>query len=342
MGHADGMYVALLVGAVVASLAWRWPAVKDWAERVAWRPYREAGLLVGLLLLAFCVVSLLTNNSPWPATVVVPVTVWLIFCAPPPVRKFAPVAMVVAGIVGVALTVSRAGSPALDGGPGQWAASVATRYASWRTALLLESVVFLALGCWLIWRARPAAAASLRPPRWGLLLPLAVAGVGLLVNQQEGHAAAGHRSGARRRRAAHSDPVPHGVGGPGGHRGHRARIVLPDRRRDAAARSCRRPDRHPGCYAASRHVWRRRPAARHAGRGGVRGDPGARGLAGAAHYRRARQGAARPGGRRRAGRPGGAADPDPGRRGGHRRRGTAPGGAGPARRARRPGWSRWA
>jgi signal transduction histidine kinase len=54
---------------------------------------------------------------------------------------------------------------------------------------LLESVVFLAFGCWLIWRARPAAAASLRPPRWGLLLPLAVAGVGLLVNQQEGHAA---------------------------------------------------------------------------------------------------------------------------------------------------------
>jgi signal transduction histidine kinase len=97
--------------------------------------------------------------------------------------------MVVAGIVGVALTVSRAGAPALGGGPGQWAASVATRYASWRAALLLESVVFLALGCWLMWRARPAAAGPLRQPRWGLLLPLAVAGVGLLVNQQEGHEA---------------------------------------------------------------------------------------------------------------------------------------------------------
>src|SRR5580693_4867301 len=123
MGHADGMYVALLLGAVAASLAWRWPSVKDWARRCSWRPYREAGLLVGLLLLAFCVVLLLTNNSPWPATVVVPATVWLIYCAPPPARKFAPVAMVVAGFVGVALTVSRVSSPAAYSGPGQgeWA-----------------------------------------------------------------------------------------------------------------------------------------------------------------------------------------------------------------------------
>jgi signal transduction histidine kinase len=189
MGHAEGMYIGLLVVAGVALLAWRWQAVKDWAERVAWRPYREAGLLVGLLLLAFCAVSLLTSNSPWPAAVVVPATVWLIFCAPPPARKFAPVAMVVAGVAGIALTVSRAAAPALDGGPGGWATNVAVRYESWRTVLLLESVVFLALGCWLIWRTRRAAAASLRPPRWGLLLPLAAAGVVLLVNQQERHAA---------------------------------------------------------------------------------------------------------------------------------------------------------
>jgi signal transduction histidine kinase len=188
MGHADGMYIGLLVVAGAALLALRWRAVKDWAERVAWRPYREAGLLVGLLLLAFCVVSLLTNNSPWPATVVVPATVWLIFCAPPPARKFAPVAMVVAGTAGIALTVSRVASPALDGGPGQWTTTMTARYESWRTVLLLESVVFLALGCWLIWRTRRAAAASLRPPRWGLLLPLAAAGVVLLVNQQERHA----------------------------------------------------------------------------------------------------------------------------------------------------------
>jgi signal transduction histidine kinase len=189
MGHADGMYVALLLGAVVASLAWRWPSVKNWASRASWRPYREAGLLVGLLLLAFCVVSLLTNNSPWPATVVVPATIWLIYCAPSPIRKYAPVAMVVIGIVGAALTVSRVASPALDGGPGQWANTQAVRYESWRATLLLESVVILALGCWLMWRARPAAAASLRPPRWGLLLPLAAAGVVLLVNQQERHEA---------------------------------------------------------------------------------------------------------------------------------------------------------
>ena len=32
MGHAEGMYIGLLVVAVAASLAWRWPAVKGWAE----------------------------------------------------------------------------------------------------------------------------------------------------------------------------------------------------------------------------------------------------------------------------------------------------------------------
>jgi signal transduction histidine kinase len=187
MGHAVGMYIGLLVIAGVALLAWRWQAVRDWAERASWRPYREAGLLVGLLLLAFCVVSLLTSNSPWPATVVVPVTVWLVFCAPPPARRLAPVAMVVAGVVGAALTVSRLSLPVPAGGPGEWVATVAARYDSWRAALLLESAVFLALGCWLMWRARPTAPAAVRPPRWGLLLPPAIAGIVLFVTQQENH-----------------------------------------------------------------------------------------------------------------------------------------------------------
>jgi signal transduction histidine kinase len=186
MGHADGMYIGLLVIAGVALLAWRWQAVRDWAERVSWRPYREAGLLVGLLILAFCVVSLLTNNSPWPATVVVPVTVWLIFCAPP-ARRLAPVAMVVAGVVGATLTVSHLSLPTPAGGSGEWAATVAAHYDSWRGALLLESAVFLVLGCWLMWRARPAAPAPVRPLRWGLLLPPAIAGIVLFVTQQENH-----------------------------------------------------------------------------------------------------------------------------------------------------------
>ncbi len=179
------MYIGLLVIAGAALLAWRWQSVRDWAERVSWRPYREVGLLVGLLILAFCVVSLLTSNSPRPATVVAPVTVWLVFCAPPPARRLAPAAMVVAGIAGIALTVSQVSSPYLPGGSRQWAVTVLARYQSWRAVLLLESAVFLAVGCWLAWRARPTAPSSPLPPRWGLLLPPAVAGVALLVTQQE-------------------------------------------------------------------------------------------------------------------------------------------------------------
>ena len=67
------------------------------------------------------------------------------------------------------------------------AATVAARYQSWRAVLLLESLVFLALGCWLTWRARPTAPSSRRPARWGLLLPAAVAIIVLLVTQQENH-----------------------------------------------------------------------------------------------------------------------------------------------------------
>ena len=98
-------------------LAWRWPAVKGWAQTgLLGRP--EAGLLVGLLLLAFCVVSLLTDNSPGRPSVVVPATVLLIACAPPPARKLAPVAMVVARAAGIVLTVSRAGRAGVGRGPG--------------------------------------------------------------------------------------------------------------------------------------------------------------------------------------------------------------------------------
>jgi signal transduction histidine kinase len=197
MGHADGMYRALLLAGVAVfcclGLAWREPVSEGWVPRIQRRlPGREAGLLIGLLILALCVVSLLTNRNPWPATVVVPVTVWLIFCTPPSVRKLAPVAMAVVGIVGVALTTSGTGSPALDAGGGLMTAHgpLTTRMQSWHAAVLLVSVAFLAAGVWLMWRARPAAAASPRQPRWGLLLlPVAVAALALLIEQQASHPA---------------------------------------------------------------------------------------------------------------------------------------------------------
>ncbi len=71
-----------------------------------------------------------------------------------------------------------------------------------------------------------------------------------------------------------------------------------------------------------------------------RPDAGRRALAAAPHRDPARPGPAAARTRRRPGGPGGAAHPDPGRRGGQRRGRAAPGGAGPARRG--AGWSPWA
>jgi hypothetical protein len=97
---------------------------------------------------------------------------------------------------------------------------------------------------------------------------------------------------------------------------------------------------------AVRHVSRHAEIRRRAGqqpdlgrRGGSRRRPdaGLRALARAPHGHPARTRPAAARTRRRPGRAGGAADPDPGRRGGQRRGRAAAGGTG-----RRPGWSPWA
>ena len=198
------MYIVLLVvaGAVVYCClvpTWRRP-LNSWLPGISREWLRKTGLLLALLVLAACAVALLTNSKPWPAMVAVPATAWLIVCAPPSVRRLAPIAMAGLGALGVLITLVNAdgdgsamngsAQPAQPGSApglsaGNWqAGSVATQMQSWHIALLLESAAFLAAGLWLMWRAGSQATGPRRQPPWGFLLPPAVAALAFLISQQ--------------------------------------------------------------------------------------------------------------------------------------------------------------
>jgi signal transduction histidine kinase len=196
------MYIVLLVVACAAVYCYLTPgwrrSLGSLLSAISRERLRKAGLLLALLVLAACAVALLTNSNPWAAMVVVPATMWLIICAPPSVRRLAPVAMALLGALGVLITVATSESSPVNGsvqpaprgsaGPSVGnlprVASVAIRMEAWHAALLLESAAFLAAGLWLMWRAGSHAPAARQRPRWGLLLPPALAAVVFLVNQQ--------------------------------------------------------------------------------------------------------------------------------------------------------------
>ncbi len=179
-----------------------------------------------------------------------------------------------------------------------------------------------------------------RAPRWRLLLlPVAALAVELLgpnLRVQPELVEPLLERGGSGDRAGPGNPRPGGCSGPG-----RGRADGPWDVRDRA-----RPVLAPlrsGCLVLRRAEIRRRAGRqRELGRGGRRRGSAAAGLravAGAPHDHRALTGTAAAGTRRGAGRPGGAADPDPGRRGGQRRRRAAAGWSGTCTTGRRPGWS---
>jgi signal transduction histidine kinase len=187
------MYIVLAAGAIIYGclmLAWRRPPWRSWIPKVSRARLREAGLLIALLALALCVIALATqtNSNSWPAVVAVPATGLLLACAPPAARKLMPVGLVVLGLVGLVLARSYS---AWAAGPGPGAGTLDPRSEAWRYALLLQSCAFLGAGLWLSWRrARGPVLASRepgRPPRWGLLLPLAAATACVLMDKQVAH-----------------------------------------------------------------------------------------------------------------------------------------------------------
>jgi signal transduction histidine kinase len=154
---------------------------------------RTAGWAVGLLVLAVSVAVAATSNNAKPATYVAVAACWLVIaCAPPRVRPLLPFAAIGIGLIGVVVAV--AGSRYL--GLVLPAPRPAARFNVWRLSLLVESVAFLAVGLWLIWRRRnggPAVSGG-SPGRsdWrrvGLLLLPAAALLALLMYQQASHPA---------------------------------------------------------------------------------------------------------------------------------------------------------
>jgi len=108
-----------------------------------------------------------------------PAAVLVILCAPAPARRLVPLLLVLVGLLGLVLALRS--EPSGLGGP--------TRDGEWRASLVLQSAAFLAAGVWLMWRASSSLArrGAARPPRWGLLLPLVLATLVLLIDQEPSH-----------------------------------------------------------------------------------------------------------------------------------------------------------
>ena len=223
MGHAEGMYIrrcCVVAGAASAGLALARRSRTGPRGFPGGRTVRP-GCSSACCSLAFCVVSLLTNNSPWPATVVVPAdgVAHLLRAAVDPQAG--------AGRHGRRRDCSASRSRCRGRGHRRWAGApgdvgraggdpvrvVARRAVAGVRGVpgprLLADLAGQALGrrarcgrrggaCCCRWRSRAWACWSTSRKR------------------HRGSATAAVLAGAR---AAHSDPVPHGVGGPGGHRG---------------------------------------------------------------------------------------------------------------------------
>jgi signal transduction histidine kinase len=153
---------------------------------------RTAGWAVGLLVLAVSMAVAATSGNAKLPTYVAVVALWLVIaCAPLRVRPLLPFAAIGIGLAGivVAALASRYLGAVLPG-------VVARRFSVWRLSLLVQSVAFLAVGLWLIWRRRNGGPArfSGSPGRseWrrlGLLLLPAAALLALLIYQRASHGA---------------------------------------------------------------------------------------------------------------------------------------------------------
>jgi signal transduction histidine kinase len=193
--------VLVVVGAAACcclGLAWRRSALRDWNPRLAGDQLRRAGWVAGLLAMAVSVILIASGgNSDLPAYLAAVASGLIILCAPPQARRFVPLAAVAIGLAGLALTLSSTLPPYVPLSlPG-----VMPRASAWRASLLLQSGVFLAVGLWLIWRARQSRSATAGEEgtgrsagrggwsRWGLMLVPAAAVAVILIDQQPGHPA---------------------------------------------------------------------------------------------------------------------------------------------------------
>jgi len=193
--------VLVVVGAAACCclmLAWRRTAFSDWSPRLSGDQLRRAGWVAGLLAMAVSVILIASGGHPdLPAYLATVASALIILCAPPQARRFVPLAAVAIGLAGLVLALSSTLPPyAALSWPG-----VMPRASAWRASLLLQSGVFLAVGLWLIWRARRSRSAAPGDEgvgrsagrgawsRWGLMLVPAAAVAVILIDQQPGHPA---------------------------------------------------------------------------------------------------------------------------------------------------------
>jgi signal transduction histidine kinase len=198
------MYRVLVVVGAAAycclMLAWRRTDLDDWNPRLSRDHVRQAGWVAGLLAMAVSVILIASGGNPdLPAYLAAVASGLIILCAPPQARRLMPLAAVTIGLAGLAVALFSIMPPyASLSWPG-----MTPRASAWRAALILQSGVFLAVGLWLIWRARRSRPAGAAPgqgaggigrwagvrSRWGLMLPAAAAVAVLLLDKRPDHPA---------------------------------------------------------------------------------------------------------------------------------------------------------
>jgi signal transduction histidine kinase len=196
--------LVLIVGCVL--LVWRWTDLRESIGDMPLARRRRAGWFAAVIVALACAVLMPLGSMGWPAVLEVAAVTLVILWAPLSARWIGPIALALLGLGGILLDLSFSRSAraavAFPGPNGGFAAGLGGdgRAIAWGAVLLLQSLVLLAAGAWLIWGndrrlirlpadSRATLARWARPRALALLFPVAAFILVLLIDHTVSHPA---------------------------------------------------------------------------------------------------------------------------------------------------------